>query len=120
MRASPCSTSCANTLTCAAPRRAATRAPAAPGSIANENSAFDERTGRIGNPSLSGYHVPAHLDVPRIDVICTGIPDPHAPAGARGVGEIGITGTAAAVANAIFNASGRRVRDLPITLDKLL
>jgi len=85
-----------------------------------EETLFDERTGRIGNPSLSDYHVPAHLDVPQVEVIWTGIPDPHAPAGARGVGEIGITGTAAAVANAIYNATGKRVRDLPITLDKLL
>ena len=85
-----------------------------------EETEFDERTGRIANPSLSGYHVPAHLDVPRVDVLCVGIPDPHAPAGARGVGEIGITGTAAAIANAIYNATGRRVRDLPVTLDKLL
>jgi xanthine dehydrogenase YagR molybdenum-binding subunit len=64
--------------------------------------------------------VPAHADIPDIDVIWTDIPDPHTPMGARGVGEIGITGTAAAVANAVFNATGVRVRDLPITLDKLL
>jgi len=50
----------------------------------------------------------------------TDIPDPHTPMGARGIGEIGITGTAAAVANAVFNATGVRVRNLPITLDKLL
>jgi xanthine dehydrogenase YagR molybdenum-binding subunit len=85
-----------------------------------EETQFDERNGRVMNPSLSDYHVPAHLDVPHIDVIWTDIPDPHAPAGARGIGEIGITGTAAAVANAIHNACGIRVRDLPITLDKLL
>ena len=72
------------------------------------------------NPSLAEYHVPVHMDVPRIDVMWTDIPDPHAPAGARGIGEIGITGVAAAIANAIYNATGRRVRDLPITLDKLL
>ncbi len=85
-----------------------------------EETQFDERNGRVMNPSLSDYHVPAHLDVPHIDVMWTDIPDPHAPAGARGIGEIGITGTAAAVANAIHNACGIRVRDLPITLDKLL
>ncbi|HEX8601745.1 MAG TPA: xanthine dehydrogenase family protein molybdopterin-binding subunit [Pseudoduganella sp.] len=85
-----------------------------------EETRFDERNGRVMNPSLSDYHVPAHLDVPPIDVIWTDIPDPHAPAGARGIGEIGITGTAAAVANAIHNACGIRVRELPITLDKLL
>ena len=85
-----------------------------------EETLFDERSGRIMNPSLSDYHIPTHLDVPEIDVIWTGIPDPRSPLGARGIGEIGITGTAAAVANAVFNATGKRVRDLPITLDKLL
>jgi xanthine dehydrogenase YagR molybdenum-binding subunit len=84
-----------------------------------EETQFDERNGRIMNPNLSEYHVPTHLDVPKIDVIWTDIPDPHAPMGARGVGEIGITGTAAAIANAVYNATGKRVRDLPITLDKL-
>ncbi len=85
-----------------------------------EETQFDERSGRIMNPSLAEYHVPVHLDVPEIDVIWTDIPDPHTPMGARGVGEIGITGTGAAVANAIYNATGKRVRELPITLDKLL
>ena len=85
-----------------------------------EEVSFDERTGRIMNPSLAEYHVPVHLDVPEIDVIWTDVPDPHAPVGARGVGEIGITGVGAAVANAVFNATGKRVRDLPVTLDKLM
>ncbi len=85
-----------------------------------EETQFDERNGRIMNPSLAEYHVPVHLDVPEIDVIWTDIPDPHAPMGAHGIGEIGITGVGAAVANAIYNATGKRIRDLPITLDKLL
>jgi len=85
-----------------------------------EETQFDERKGRIMNPSLSEYHVPVHMDVPEIEVMWTDIPDPHAPMGARGIGEIGITGTGAAVANAIYNATGKRVRDLPITLDKLM
>ncbi len=85
-----------------------------------EETQFDERTGRVMNPSLAEYHVPVHLDVPDIDVIWTDEADPHSPMGARGVGEIGITGVGAAVANAVFNATGKRVRDLPITLDKLL
>ncbi|WP_159987336.1 xanthine dehydrogenase family protein molybdopterin-binding subunit [Novosphingobium sp. 18052] len=85
-----------------------------------EETQFDERTGRVMNPSLSEYHVPVHMDVPEIDVIWTDIADPHTPMGARGIGEIGITGTGAAVANAIYNATGKRIRDLPITLDKLL
>jgi xanthine dehydrogenase YagR molybdenum-binding subunit len=85
-----------------------------------EETAFDERNGRIMNPSLAEYHVPVHMDVPEIDVMWTDIPDPHTPMGARGIGEIGITGVGAAVANAVYNACGKRVRDLPITLDKLL
>ncbi|AGL16852.1 xanthine dehydrogenase family protein molybdopterin-binding subunit [Actinoplanes sp. N902-109] len=85
-----------------------------------EQTLFDERTGRIMNPSLSEYHVPVHLDVPAIEVMWTDIADPHAPMGARGIGEIGITGVGAAVANAVHNATGTRVRDLPITLDKVL
>ncbi len=85
-----------------------------------EETQFDERNGRVTNPSLAEYHVPVHADVPDIDIIWTDIPDPHAPMGARGIGEIGITGTGAAVANAVFNATGKRVRDLPITPEKLL
>lgn len=85
-----------------------------------EETQFDERNGRIMNPSLAEYHIPVHLDVPEIDVIWTDIADPHTPMGAHGIGEIGITGVAAAVANAIYNATGKRVRDLPITLDKLM
>jgi xanthine dehydrogenase YagR molybdenum-binding subunit len=85
-----------------------------------EETQFDERNGRIMNPSLAEYHMPVHLDVPEIDVIWTDIPDPHTPMGARGIGEIGITGVGAAVANAVYNATGVRVRDLPITLDKLV
>jgi xanthine dehydrogenase YagR molybdenum-binding subunit len=85
-----------------------------------EETLFDERNGRIMNPSLAEYHVPVHMDVPEIDVIWTDIADPHAPMGAHGIGEIGITGVGAAVANAVYNACGKRVRDLPITLDKLM
>jgi xanthine dehydrogenase YagR molybdenum-binding subunit len=86
----------------------------------SEETLFDPRFGRVMNPSLAEYHVPVQLDVPEINVMWTDIPDPQSPLGARGIGEIGITGTAAAIANAVFNATGRRVRDLPITLDKLL
>ena len=85
-----------------------------------EETEVDERNGRVMNPSFSEYHVPVHSDVPDIDVIWTDIPDPHAPMGAHGVGEIGITGVGAAVANAVYNAIGRRIRTLPITLDKTL
>jgi xanthine dehydrogenase YagR molybdenum-binding subunit len=85
-----------------------------------EETLFDERSGRIMNPSLAEYHVPVHMDVPAIEVIWNDIPDPHSPLGARGIGEIGITGVGAAVANAVYNATGKRIRELPITLDKLL
>ena len=68
-----------------------------------------------GARALAEYHVPVHLDVPKIDVLWTGIPDPQTPAGVRGIGEIGITGCAAAIANAIYNATGKRIRELPIT-----
>ena len=85
-----------------------------------EETQWDERNGRVMNPSLAEYHVPVHMDVPEIDVIWTDVADPHAPMGAHGVGEIGITGVGAAIANAVYNATGRRVRELPITLDKLL
>lgn len=85
-----------------------------------EETLLDERTGRIMSTSLADYHVPVHLDVPDIDVLWTDIPDPRAPLGARGIGEIGTTGVAAAVANAVFNATGKRVRELPLTLDRLI
>ena len=86
----------------------------------SEETLFDERSGRIMNPSLAEYYVPVQMDVPEIDVVWTDIADPHTPMGARGIGEIGITGVGAAIANAIYNATGRRIRDLPITLDKLM
>ena len=90
------------------------------GMALTEETLFDERRGRIMNPSLAEYHVPVNLDVPEIDILFLNIPDEHAPCGARGIGEIGITGVAAAIANAVYHATGKRVRELPITLDKLL
>jgi xanthine dehydrogenase YagR molybdenum-binding subunit len=90
------------------------------GMALTEETLFDERSGRIMSASMADYHVPVHLDVPEIDVLWTDIPDPRSPMGARGIGEIGITGVAAAIANAVFNATGKRVRDLPLTPDKLL
>ncbi|MGL4621047.1 MAG: xanthine dehydrogenase family protein molybdopterin-binding subunit, partial [Chroococcidiopsis sp.] len=78
----------------------------------------------LGNPvvyDLATYHIASHADIPRIDVAFVGKPDlKFNPLGARGVGEIGITGVAAAVANAVYHATGKRIRDLPITPDKLL
>jgi xanthine dehydrogenase YagR molybdenum-binding subunit len=90
------------------------------GMALTEETLFDERRGRIMNPSLSEYHVPVNSDVPNIEVLFLNIPDDQAPYGARGIGEIGITGSAAAIANAIYHATGKRIRELPITLDKLL
>jgi xanthine dehydrogenase YagR molybdenum-binding subunit len=90
------------------------------GMALTEEALFDERSGRFVNASLAEYHVPTHLDVPKIDVIWNDIPDPHAPLGVHGIGEIGITGVAAAIANAVYNATGKRIRDLPITLDRML
>ncbi len=85
-----------------------------------EETNFDERTGRVVNASLAEYHVPVQMDIPKIDTFYTNEPDPQAPMGARGIGEIGITGVGAAVANAVYNATGIRIRDLPITLDKVM
>ena len=87
----------------------------------HEETVIDHRYGRFMNHNLAEYHVPVHADVNAIDVIFV---DEHEhrlnPLGVKGVGEIGIVGTAAAIANAIFHATGVRVRDLPITIDKLL
>ncbi len=86
-----------------------------------EHTAIDKRSGRYLNADLSEYLVPVHTDVPAIDVILIDEDDPHVDEiGVKGIGEIGTTGVAAAVANAVFHATGVRVRDLPITLDKLL
>jgi xanthine dehydrogenase YagR molybdenum-binding subunit len=85
-----------------------------------EEQSFDERTGRIMTPSMADYHIPSHLDVPELEVMWLDEPDPFAPAGAHGVGEIGVTGSAAAIGNAVFDATGVRVRDFPITLDRLI
>ncbi|MEY2574838.1 MAG: xanthine dehydrogenase YagR molybdenum-binding subunit [Verrucomicrobiota bacterium] len=81
----------------------------------------DENMGRVLNANLAEYHLPVCADVPEFDLDFINEPDPHmSDLGARGVGEIGIVGAPAAVANAIFHATGKRVRDLPITLDKLI
>jgi xanthine dehydrogenase YagR molybdenum-binding subunit len=86
-----------------------------------EGTVPDEKTGRIVNANLAEYHVAVHADTPELDIDFINEPDPHMPdLGARGIGEIGIVGAPAAVANAIFNATGKRVRDLPITPDKLI
>jgi len=90
------------------------------GMALSEETLLDERSGRIMNASLAEYHVPVNLDVPPIEILFNDIPDPHTPLGAHGIGELGITGAAASLANAVYHATGRRIRDLPITLDTLL
>jgi len=87
----------------------------------HEETSTDHRFGRFMNHSLAEYHVPVNADVQTIDVILVEENDEEInPLGAKGVGEIGIVGTAAAIANAVYHATGTRVRDLPITVDKLL
>ncbi len=91
------------------------------GMALHEETAYDPHTGLPATANLADYHVPTNADIPQIDVHFVGEPDfAFNPIGARGIGEIGITGIAAAVANAVYHATGKRVRDLPITPDKLL
>jgi xanthine dehydrogenase YagR molybdenum-binding subunit len=87
----------------------------------HEDGVIDPVYGRVVNESLAEYHVPVNADIGGIDVTVLGIPDTKFnPIGSRGIGEIGITGTAAAIANAIYNATGKRIRDYPITPDKIM
>ena len=91
------------------------------GMALEEETLVDHRTGRYMNADLAEYHVPVNADIGSIDVTFVDEVDPYVnPIGVKGVGEIGITGVAAAIANAVFNATGVRVRELPITLDKVL
>jgi xanthine dehydrogenase YagR molybdenum-binding subunit len=91
------------------------------GAALMEEMAVDYRLGFFVNHDLAGYEVPVHADIPHQDVIFLDEVDPYAtPLKAKGVGELGISGAAAAIANAIYNATGVRVRDYPITLDKLI
>ena len=87
----------------------------------SEDGVIDTRNGRFVNPDFGEYHVAVNADVPAIEVhFVDGIDDHANPAGAKGVGELGIAGAGAAIANAIHNACGVRVRDFPVTVDKLL
>ena len=91
------------------------------GAALMEAQAVDKRHGFFVNHDLASYEVPVHADIPHQDVIFLDKPDPvSSPMKAMGVGELGICGSGAAVANAIYNATGVRVREYPITLDKLL
>jgi xanthine dehydrogenase YagR molybdenum-binding subunit len=82
---------------------------------------MDSRLGRWANASLGEYLVPVNADAPDVDVELVEVRDEVVnPLGVKGVGEIGQVGAAAAIANAVFHATGRRVRDLPITVEQLL
>jgi xanthine dehydrogenase YagR molybdenum-binding subunit len=86
-----------------------------------EEGQIDPRDGRVTNANLAEYVVAVNADVPEIHTIDVGIPDHQASAlGGKAVGELGIVGVAAAIGNAVFHATGKRVRDLPITLEKLV
>lgn len=91
------------------------------GMALEEETLVDQRTGRYMNADLAEYHVPVNADVGELDVSFVDEMDAHVnPIGAKGIGEIGITGVAAAIANAVYNATGVRVRELPITLSKVM
>jgi len=91
------------------------------GMALHEETVTDHRFGRFMTHNLADYHVPVNADVHAIDVLFVEERDDEInPLGIKGLGEIGIVGTAAAVANAVYHATGKRVRDLPITLDKLM
>ena len=91
------------------------------GSALMEETEYDQRYANPVTRTLADYHVPVHLDIPPIDVQFIGKPDPHiSPLGAKGGGEIGTVGVNAAIANAVFNATGKRIRELPLTPDKLI
>lgn len=86
-----------------------------------EESILDPRHGQFVNHDLAEYHVPVQADIPSVEVLILPEREEQAnPLGAKGIGEIGIVGVAAAIANAVFNATGVRVREAPVTLDKVL
>ncbi|HET6976468.1 MAG TPA: xanthine dehydrogenase family protein molybdopterin-binding subunit [Pyrinomonadaceae bacterium] len=91
------------------------------GMALTEETVMDHRMGRIVNANLGEYHVPVNADIPVLEAFFVEEHDEHVnPLGAKGIGEVAYVGVAAAVANAVFHATGRRIRQLPITLDKLL
>ena len=85
-----------------------------------EETIFDSATGRIANATLGDYLIPVNADVPDLDVVFVGEPDRFNPVGIKGLGEIGIVGVSAAIANAVYHATGRRIRSLPISIEQLL
>ncbi|MGW9026987.1 xanthine dehydrogenase family protein molybdopterin-binding subunit [Streptomyces sp. NPDC055722] len=85
-----------------------------------EDTVTDPRTGRIANGTFADYLVAVNADVPDLDVVFVGEPDRGTATGTKGVGEVGLVGIAPAIANAVYHATGKRIRELPITLDALL
>ncbi len=86
-----------------------------------EEAKLDKALGRWVNNNLAEYHVPTNLDIREVDAFWVDEVDHHInPIGAKGIGEIGITGAAAAVVNAIYHATGKRFREVPVTLDQLI
>ena len=85
-----------------------------------EETVFDPETGRVTNATFGDYLIPANADVPDLDVVFVGTPDTVRPLGIKGIGEIGVVGVSAAIANAVYHATGRRIRSLPITIEQLL
>lgn len=91
------------------------------GMALTEKTEIDHRIGRIMNPNLAGYHVPVNADIGSIETIFVPEEDKIVnPLGAKGLGELGLVGIPAAIANAVFHATGKRIRELPITPDKLI
>jgi CO/xanthine dehydrogenase Mo-binding subunit len=85
-----------------------------------EETVFDPETARIVNATFGDYLIPTNADVPDLDVVFVGTPDTVRPLGIKGIGEIGVVGVSAAIANAVRHATGRRIRSLPITVEQLL
>jgi xanthine dehydrogenase YagR molybdenum-binding subunit len=91
------------------------------GAALEEDLAMDDRFGFFVNHDMAEYHVAVHADVPNVDAIFLAELDPMSnPLKSKGIGELGICGAGAAVANAVYNACGVRVRDYPVTLDKII
>ena len=91
------------------------------GMALQEAAEIDHRYGRIMNPNLQHYHVPVNADVHEVETLFVEEDDTVVhPLGVKGMGELGMVGIPAAIANAVFHATGRRIRELPMTLDKLL
>lgn len=85
-----------------------------------EDTITDVSSGRIANGTFGDYLIPVNADIPDMDVVFVGEPDRGSPIGTKGIGEVGLVGVAAAVANAVYHATGKRIRSLPVTLDALL